>query len=381
MKENLIIFNTEDILKNFCNSNNNYFYKKLENSFLLEKKKMGRYGGISSFILPNSIKIKPSTIGLIIGEGYLKNIFVIASCSKEIIDNMLEFLSQFNIDLKFYIEIASKNINYSFVNKSRSFWKGITKRYIEKVRLRNNFNNTTEHGTLHICYYNVTFSKLLKFIVIKSLNIIEKSNQFIIDYLKGILAGEGNVNVKKKTNCVYMIRISATKELDRSRYKELLEKIGIKITCKDMPTISKEEGKKLGWKTDKGRAGAVIISRWENFLKILTIDLLELNKDKQDKFIKYFVNNKFTKQFLDFQYFIDKKFTMKDAQVAFNLRARYVNRLKTLERLGYLNKEFIRKFGNNNMYLYILNKKYLEVYNKLNNLNRLDGSPSSKSNF
>jgi hypothetical protein len=265
------------------------------------------------------------------------------------------------------LEICTKNTNKDFIKKSKGIWNKIIK--VNKIRLRNEFNNTTDKGTLHIIYTNKIFCYILKEILDKSKEIIKNNKELAIDYLKGIIAAEGNINIKKQTRCIYMIRISAKEEKEREFYKELLEKIGIKITCKDMKTISKEEGKKLGWKTDKGRAGCVIISRWDNFLKIFRLNLLELNKRKQKLFLNYFINNKFTKQLLDFDYFINKKFRMKEAQKIFKFKGRYVNRLKTLERLNLVNKEFIKNVGKNKTYSYNLNNNYLEIYNKLNRNN------------
>lgn len=191
---------------------------------------------------------------------------------------------------------------------------------------------------------------------------IEKNKKLAIGYLKGILAAEGNINVKKSTNCLYMVRISASKKEEREHYKKCLKKVGINIFCKDMPTVSKEEAKERNWKTTKGRAGCVIISKWENFVKILMLNLLDINNEKRLKFIKYLMNNKFTKQFLDFKPLISKKFTMKEAQKYFKFEGRYLNRVLTLHKLGYIKKYEIKP----NRFKYQLTKRYLELYKKIN---------------
>jgi len=190
---------------------------------------------------------------------------------------------------------------------------------------------------------------------------MQKNEKLSIGYLKGILAAEGNINIKKSTKCLYMVRISASKKEERENYKKYLNKVGINIFCKDMLTVSKEEAKERNWKTDKGRAGCVIISKWENFVKILELNLLEINEEKRLKFIRYFVNNKFTKQFLDFKPFISKKFTMKEAQDLFDLKGRKLDRVLTLKKLGYIKRKEIKK----NRFKYELTKKYLNLYNKL----------------
>jgi hypothetical protein len=128
-----------------------------------------------------------------------------------------------------------------------------------------------------------------------------------------------------------------------------------------MPTVSKEEGLKRGWKTDKGRAGAVIISGWDNFIKIFMLDLLKLHPEKQEKFLKYFVNNKFTKQFISLNNFIGREFTMKEAQNYFNFKGRKLDRILTLCKKRYISRRKIDKIR----FSYKLTNKYVEIYKKL----------------
>ncbi len=157
----------------------------------------------------------------------------------------------------------------------------------------------------------------------------------------------------------------------REHYKKCLEKAGLKIYCEDMPTVSKQEAKQRGWKTNKGRAGAVIISRWENFVKVFNLGLLDLSSDKKTKFLEHFVNNKFTKQFLDFRYFISKEFTMKQAQNHFGFSGRCVDRVLTLCKQGYIS----RRKTNQRDYVYKLTNKYINLYNKLRNELKLNSPP------
>ncbi|MBS3163666.1 hypothetical protein J4427_03175, partial [Candidatus Woesearchaeota archaeon] len=289
-----------------------------------------------------------------------ENHIVFANSNERAIDEFLNFLKPFNLKTDFYLEISIKNKSKKFIEKSVNFWENYLNIKLKRVRLRKEFNNTTEHGTIHILVNNALFSKMFKQIIDLSKNKIERKKVLSIGYIKGIIAAEGNINIKKKTDCVYMVRISASKNEERSHYKRCLKRIGINIFCKDMPTISKQEGISKGWKTDKGRAGAVIISRWDNFIKILQMDLLELNKHKENKFLKYLKNNKFTKQFMDFSIFINKEFTMKQAQSCFNLSGRHVNRLLTLWKNGYTTKKLIK-----NKHIWKLNKNYINLYNKL----------------
>lgn len=354
-----LTFNTKDLIKN-VNSPNEFYEIKEESTILnITKKYNEKRGRPFSVMMPKEIKISPEVVGLIVGEGFIGNRnFIFANSNERAIKEVIDFLKQFNLPLKFYLEISVKNQSKEYVEKSKHFWENYLKLKLNKIRLREEFYSITSHGNIHITLNNSLFSKILKQIISISKSEIEKNTELSIGYLKGIIAAEGNINVKKSTGCVYMVRISASKKEEREHYKRCLKKAGIDIKCKDMPTISKEEGINLGWKTTHGRAGAVIISGWENFIKILQLNLLELHQEKQEKFSKYFINNKFTIQFLSFKPFIGKEFTMKEAQTHFNFKGRHLNRILTLYKQGYLSRRKINEVK----FLYRLTGKYLKLY-------------------
>lgn len=64
---------------------------------------------------------------------------------------------------------------------------------------------------------------------------------------------------------------------------------------------------------------------------------------------------------MDFGYFLNKEFTMKEAQTYFNFKGRYLNRVLTLYKDGYLSRKKMNKKG----FKYKLTDKYLFLYNKL----------------
>lgn len=355
-------FNTSNLIRELDSLKYFYEIKNNKTNLKIIKKYKNRRGRPFSIILPKEIKISPEAVGLIVGEGFIgdRN-FVFANSNEKAITEVLFFLKQFKLPLKFYLEISIKNKSKNFINQSKKFWENYLNTNINRIRLRKEFYNITKYGTIHVILNNSLVAKLLRQILEDSKNKIEKNRTLSIDYLKGILAAEGNINIKKNTNCVYMVRISASKKEERNHYKRCLEKVGIKISCEDMPTISKKEAKQRGWRTTKGRAGAVIISKWENFIKIFDMGLLDLNEDKKQKFLQSFRNNKFTKQFLDFQYFINKEFTMKDAQSHFRFTGRHVDRVLTLHESGYLSRMKINEVK----FFYKLTKKYVDLCNKL----------------
>jgi hypothetical protein len=355
-----ILFNTRDLIKSL--NSLSYNIEDVGDKLKIVKKYANLKGRPFSIILPRKIQIYPEAVGLIVGEGYIGNRrFVFANSNKKAISEVCHFLEQFNLPFDFYLELSVKNKSNHFIYKSKFFWENHLKIKLKRIRLRKEFNNITLHGTIHVGINNSLVAKLLRIIIEKSKKAIEKSSSLSKDYLKGILAAEGNINIKKKTKCVYMVRISASKTEEREHYKRCLDKVGIKVFCKDMPTISKQEAIQRRWKTDKGRAGAVIISRWENFIKILQLGLLDLSRDKEQKFRKYFINNKFTRQFLDFKSFIGKEFTMKQAQNYFNLSGRSLNRVLSFLKKGYISRRELDK----KRFIYKLTKKYISIYDIL----------------
>lgn len=337
-------------------------YKITEKENLIEMEKSSKQGRPRLVKLPSKLTISPEVAGLIVGEGYLGGrYFVFANSNENAIDLVLNFLKQFKLPLRIYLEISTKNVSNEFIKKSQYFWENHLNIKLDRIREREEFNNITKNGTIHLCLNGKIICEIIEKIINLSKRKVEKNKNLSISYLKGIIAAEGNINIKEKTGCLYMVRISASKPEERRHYKRCLEKAGIKIFCEDMPTISPEEGIKRGWKTTGGRAGAVIISKWENFVKIFELNLLELHKDKEGKFMKYFVNNKFTKQFLDFKYFINRKFSMKEAQKYFNFKGRHVDRILTLYNQGYIKRKNMNKVK----FEYMLTKKYINLYNKI----------------
>lgn len=359
-----LIFDTKQIIKKVNTSTEFYEIKEKGNVLEAIKKYKNKKGRNFSVIIPSKIKILPEAIGLIVGEGYIgQRSFVFANSNERAIDIILDFIKQFNIQPRFYLEISIKGKSKNFINICKTFWEKHLNLKINRIRLRKEFYNSGNKGTIHITICNSLIAKLLNKIIHTSKIKIEKNKILSAYYLKGILAAEGNVNVKKSTNCVYMIRISASKPEEREHYKRCLEMVGIKIYCKDMPTISSDEGIKLGWKTTKGRAGAVIISRWDNFVKVFELDLLDINDEKKKKFLNYFINNKFTKQFFDFKGLTGKEFTMKQAQEYFGFSGKNLNRVLTFLKKGYVSR---RNVNNSKLkFVYKLTNKYFSLYHKL----------------
>ena len=108
MDEEEMNFNSLELIKDICNKNSNYRYETNNKRTIIRTIK----GSPCSFEFSEEIRIKPSTVGLINGEGYVKDTFIFANSDDLIINNILEFLSQFDIKLKTYLEICTKNTEW-----------------------------------------------------------------------------------------------------------------------------------------------------------------------------------------------------------------------------------------------------------------------------
>jgi len=64
---------------------------------------------------------------------------------------------------------------------------------------------------------------------------------------------------------------------------------------------------------------------------------------------------------MDFRHFLNKEFTMKEAQDYFDLKGRHLDRVLTLYKQRYLSRKKLNKIK----FSYKLTKKYAVLYNKL----------------
>lgn len=96
MEENQLYFKTEDILKKIFKEP--FKFEKIDDKLVVKKERgNGFRSRPTSFIFPEIIKIKSSTAGLIVGEGYIDSSFIFCNSNEKIIINILNFLSQFDI--------------------------------------------------------------------------------------------------------------------------------------------------------------------------------------------------------------------------------------------------------------------------------------------
>ncbi len=217
------------------------------------------------------------------------NAFVFANSNPVLVNLTTNFLKKLGAspsEISYYLEVCG---SHPEVSDAVKWWRSrLTEKLPVKlrVRLRPEFAAGKKRGTLHVIYNDRLFREVVEALLRYAEKTAERDAAAAAEYLKGLIAAEGNVNTKKRTRRLYMVRISAKKRSDRIHYKKVLETVGLNITARDMPSVSGKEGVRRGWKTRYGRAGCVIITKVRDFTKLFELNAFELDDEKRVKFVR-----------------------------------------------------------------------------------------------
>ncbi len=142
--DNFLVFKTQPLIQKVFSNMPKYLVHKNKGHYLITNLR----GRKSSFCFPPQIKIRASTVGLIVGEGHIgKRRFVFGNSSTKQVEEILSFLSQFNLNYTTYLEISVKdNASNGFIEKAKIYWTKILNKEPERIRLRKEFSNTTKPG-------------------------------------------------------------------------------------------------------------------------------------------------------------------------------------------------------------------------------------------
>lgn len=259
-----------------------------------------------------------------------------------IINIFIKWLDSFLINYKsaYRIEYNGQDFNE---NKLKLFWVNKLNKNIDsiKVNFRKNYKSSliNNFGVLNI-KINIT---ILKPFV---LNLIESSKKLIfnnggwcIAYLKGLLASEGSVNVRK---VLKEVTIGSIKFDERQFIKKLLKKLDLNF-C---------EGK-----------NQITIINWNSFYNLFKYDIFEIPQinsySKKKRFLEGFKNHEKTKKLIKLLPFKNKKFTANDWQKYYNLKF-YISSHKYLNPLikeGFLKIKFVK----NKKFFYINPDRFNEL--------------------
>jgi hypothetical protein len=147
----------------------------------------------------------------------------------------------------------------------------IEQSYNKKVSYIKNTSNKKlgfyDYGTLIIEYANNLFSQIIKKLVIDIFEtLLNYENTEIAGFMKGIIAGESNVDLDKSVGH-YRVFISAKELKERKAYQNCLRRLNIESTV-----YSNFHG--------------LVVSQKENNLELLKQKLMTLSPEKYNKFLR-----------------------------------------------------------------------------------------------
>src|SRR3989344_5802753 len=154
-------------------------------------------------------------------------------------------------------------------------WRWYTKVNINEPTDENYIKNTKnkilkqyDNGTLIIEHKSNLLSQIIKnFLKNITYNyILNGSIIETLNFMKGIIAGEGAIQNHKPSKS-YGVHISATQEREREIYKECLNKLGIELKIYN-------------------NYKETLISKRENLIKLLQLQLMTLSPSKYSKFLE-----------------------------------------------------------------------------------------------
>ncbi|MBW2984368.1 LAGLIDADG family homing endonuclease [Candidatus Woesearchaeota archaeon] len=173
--------------------------------------------------------------------------------------------------LRIYPEIPKSHEREFQEIKQKIMGLGINE---NQFRKKKSFLTNTKNVLIQLVFHNKLF-KLVYLNLLYQLNKdILKNRDYIKPYLRGLIAAEGCVRLRKGCVVLQDIKISASSQERRDFIKKCLTNLGI-IPSKDELTKGSE---------------AVIVGRYENFLRLRELNALHLHPEKRDKFINGFLS-------------------------------------------------------------------------------------------
>ncbi|NCO96511.1 MAG: MarR family transcriptional regulator [Candidatus Aenigmarchaeota archaeon] len=222
--------------------------------------------------------------------------------------------------LSFYLEHNErKSKNKQECLKFWSDWLTLDKKCIGIRTISNSGSRLQEnYGLMGVYLTNTVLRSVIKSLLEESKKIVLTKRKWCIDWLKGLIAGEGSVYIKNKS--IVSVSIGSIRPMDREFIKRLLERLVIKY----------REG-----------VNDICIFGWDEFYKLHLLDAFEIpqltNESKKIKFLRGFLNHQKTKTLMKMKYFENKEFTVRDWSEKFHVHKQVVHR--QLDRL--VKKDFL----------------------------------------
>ncbi len=177
-------------------------------------------------------------VGLYYGDGTKHRINLeFCNSSFELASMWLTHLKSFGINpnkLHFSIKLSENSrVKYRIGNSDiLSFWSGLTGKYTCKISIvKNNghkiSNYVQKFGSIRICYNDAMLSIFYNALIDNVPNFIKSNKPFLRGFLRGIIAAEGNINLRKNGS-LSLLRIAGTQDERKFFSHILLRYFGIR---------------------------------------------------------------------------------------------------------------------------------------------------------
>lgn len=217
-------------------------------------------------------------LGMYYGDGTKNDTSCVefANSAPELLLMWIKFLENYKIpkkEMKFIVKVAENaKLKYNISeDEIRDYWRNILcipkKKEIKVVWVKTPGKPSEyiqRYGTVAIRYSNATFSFFFNLLIQNLNNFIIKSREFLIGFLRGVVAAEGNVNLRANGS-LSLIRIAGNKK-ERNFISSLFIRY-LKIRTKDDDSSNQ-----------------IYISSLKNLRKVKKLKLVELNLRKKQQF-------------------------------------------------------------------------------------------------
>lgn len=231
-----------------------------------------RGAGPKPFIFPEKIVLNKSlgeAIGLYVGDGKTTNLDRLHSDFVNKDQDLNLFMLKFFTLLGARLDDITFKINYRYGNEEevRTVWANALGIPREKLNIKR--SNRYKSSTLRIQVNGIIFRLVLGSLILEVMKHLRKNKMLRRAFLRGIFAAEGSIAIRD--NYINYISISYNPSTERSIrdiYRDLLFMEGVK-------TVIKER---------RGNRGDVIVSNWNNYLRLWEIGIFDLCKRKSERF-------------------------------------------------------------------------------------------------
>lgn len=336
-----------------------WIIKDLTENIIITFKRKGSGPQFKQITLPKTILMDEyfiAGIAMYLGDGSLNNSdkYHLSFCSKD--QDLIKFMKNFfekyflikNDQFSYYIKYSTSKPN---LVKSWSTYLDISQNDI-KVYHRKRYRDEAFTLQINSFILRTLFKKIID--VILNMDYIHNKT-LRRAFLSGLFAAEGGIGIQTKEN--YLAYIAFHLSLDKEKWladlvQRLLDLEGIHSKQLTRP--------------NKGER-YIQITNWNNYCKLLLIDLFELNSRKKNKFMKHLSSRNFYYQISD----LLKSQILKDTNprmISLAINENYENILRSFKTNSWSAKSFYKIMKQKGINLELVKKEVLAINmsNKLN---------------